>query len=164
MSTLIKANETEAISKTNASKNLTDADKLSSQKREKTEDTVAINQDNEDEDGLDVARQLELAKSRLEDKQTTITRMQTELQSQFSQLNELKKLVEIKETALSEAQCKETQLNADIEMKRGELKALNERLGQLEGAVREMRERLDEKTTLELNLKTENERLEHKIG
>lgn len=90
--------------------------------------------------------------------------MQSELQSQFSQLNELKKLVEIKEGALSESQAKEASVCGELETKRTQLVSLNQRLAQFDEVVKDMRARLDDKMSLELALKTENERLESKIG
>lgn len=112
----------------------------------------------------DLERRLESMKCELADKEMHMTRMQAELQAQFSQINELKKLVEIKEGLLSEAQTREATVGAELDAKRVELNGLNERLQEYETAVRDMRQRLDEKMALELSIKNDNERLEAKIG
>lgn len=90
--------------------------------------------------------------------------MQLELQSQFSHINELKKLIDIKETSLTEAYAKEVQLSADLESRRVELKGLNDKLEQFESGVKLMKIQLEDKMTLEFELKSENERLETKIS
>lgn len=107
---------------------------------------------------------MESMKCELADKEMHMARMQAELQAQFSQINELKKLVEIKEGLLSEAQMREATVGAELDAKRVELNGLNERLQEYEMAVRDMRQRLDEKMALELSIKNDNERLEAKIG
>lgn len=112
----------------------------------------------------ELERCLESMKSELADQKEHMSRMQAELQSQFSQINELKKLVEIKESLLGESQTKEANVSAELDVKRGELSTLNERLQQYETAVRDMRQRLDEKLALELSLKSDNDRLETRIG
>ena len=113
---------------------------------------------------LTTVQELLVLKRELAHKDAHMSRMQSELQSQFSQLNELKKLVEIKEGALSESQAKEASVCGELETKRTQLVSLNQRLAQFDEVVKDMRARLDDKMSLELALKTENERLESKIG
>lgn len=93
-----------------------------------------------------------------------VERMQAELQARFSHINELRKMLEIRESALGEAQAKQATLVAELEAKRVETRALSERLVQFELGVAEMRAELGAKMTFELELRSDNERLDAKIG
>lgn len=160
-------------------KNLTDADKLSSKQsggedegeeeregdeKEEEKKKVAGESSNEVVRAEDDDDELAAARRELADKQGQVVRMQAELQTQFSQLNELRKLVEIKESALAEAESREANVAAELEARRTEARSLAESLRQYEERVAEMRDALDDRVKVELTLRSDAERLETKIG
>jgi chromosome segregation ATPase len=120
-------------------KNLTDADKL-------------------------LRDEYKLLKIDLDDKNDIIAKMQTELQQNFSLINEIKKTVEIKETNLNESLKKEKLINEKLEETSKKVVTLNKKIDEYESAFVQLKNDLVIKKDIEKELQGDNQRLNAKIN
>lgn len=121
-----------------AIKNLTDADKL-------------------------LRDEYKLLKGELDQRNEMISKMQEELQTNFSSTNELRKLLDIKETRIKELMDSEVTLNAKLTDSDSKIAELNKKVQEYDTSMKKLKDDLDFKLNLEKDLRTDRQQMTDKL-
>ncbi|CAF0782220.1 unnamed protein product [Brachionus calyciflorus] len=127
------------IKKEDSNKNLTDSDKL-------------------------LRDECNKLRAELDNKNESINKYQSELKSNFAQLNELKKMIEIKEAKYNDSIQNEAFLNRSLDDTKNKLYLLNGKLEEYEQSLANLKLELSSKVNIEAENKIENKRLNSKIN
>jgi chromosome segregation protein len=133
----VACNDT-ALHSMDAIKNLTDSDKL-------------------------FRDEYKIIKLELDEKTTTLARMQIELQHNFSSMNEFKKLYEIKETQLNESIKREVTLSENLNETNEKCISLSKQVEEFERQVKQLRNEIDVRANVEKDMRADSQRLGEKI-
>ncbi len=100
----------------------------------------------------------------LNEKKQIIATMQAEYKQQTLKIDELKKQIEAKAKSLSESQRAESSLNQKLAENTEKLNSLNRKLEESEQVYRKLKLDFDNKLKSEIDLKTENQRINTKFS